>query len=211
MCTAGSRLLVQKPIREKLTEKLVELASQVRLGDPMDPATNVGPIATSPQYEKVLHYIDIAHEDGARCLIGGKSATGPNLRGGQFVEPTIFTDVQNSMRIAQEEVFGPILSIIEFDTEEDAIRIANDVIYGLVAGVWTSNIGRTFRMAKALDVGVVWVNTYRTYSTMVPFGGMKHSGIGRENGIEAVHEFLETKSVFVSTRANAPQNAFVMR
>jgi aldehyde dehydrogenase (NAD+) len=211
MCTAGSRLLVQKSIREKLTTRLVELASQVRLGDPNDPATNVGPIATLPQYEKVLHYIDVAHKDGARCLIGGKPATGPNLGAGQFVEPTIFTDVHNGMRIAQEEVFGPILSIIEFDTEEDAIRIANDVIYGLVAGVWTSDIGRTFRMAKALEVGVVWVNTYRTYSTMVPFGGMKHSGLGRENGIEAMHEFLETKSVFVSTASNAPTNAFVMR
>jgi acyl-CoA reductase-like NAD-dependent aldehyde dehydrogenase len=115
------------------------------------------------------------------------------------------------MRIAQEEVFGPILSIIEFDTEEDAIRIANDVIYGLVGGVWTSSIGRMFRMAKALDVGVVWGNTYRTYSPMVPVGGMKHSGIGRENGIEAVHEFLETKSVFISTASSAPSNAFVMR
>lgn len=211
MCTAGSRLLVQKSIKEAFTEKLISLARNVRLGDPMDPATNVGPIATPPQYQKVLHYIDVAKADGARCVLGGKPAVGPGLIGGQFVEPTIFADVTNNMRIAQEEVFGPILSIIEFDNEEQAAQIGNDVAYGLVAGVWTKNIGRAMRMSKALHVGTVWVNTYRTYSYMVPFGGMKRSGMGREHGIEAVSEYLETKSIVVSTADAAPTNAFVMR
>jgi (Z)-2-((N-methylformamido)methylene)-5-hydroxybutyrolactone dehydrogenase len=211
MCSAGSRLLVHSSIKESFTEKLIEQAATIRLGDPMDPNTNVGPIATPPQYEKVLRYIDIAHEDGARCVLGGKPAAGPGLVGGQFVEPTIFVDVTNDMRIAQEEVFGPILSIIEFSDENEAVQIGNDVAYGLVAGVWTTSIGRALRMSKALHVGTVWINTYRTYSYMLPFGGMKHSGLGREHGIEAVDEFLETKSVVISTDDDAPSNAFVMR
>jgi acyl-CoA reductase-like NAD-dependent aldehyde dehydrogenase len=211
MCTAGSRLLVQKSIKDVFTEKLLHLARNVRLGDPMDPGTNVGPIATPPQYQKVLHYIDVAKADGARCILGGQPAVGPGLIGGQFIEPTIFSDVRNDMRIAQEEVFGPILSIIDFDSEEQAAQIGNDVAYGLVAGVWTKSIGRAIRMSKALNVGTVWVNTYRTYSYMVPFGGMKRSGVGRESGIEAVTEYLETKSVIISTADNAPTNAFVMR
>lgn len=211
MCTAGSRLLVHKSIKDSFTEKLIALAQKVKLGDPMDPETNVGPIATPPQFQKVLHYVNVAKQDGATCVLGGNRAIGPGLTGGQFFEPTIFSDVTNDMRIAQEEVFGPILSIIEFETEEQAVRIGNDVAYGLVAGVWTKGIGRAIRMSKALKVGTVWVNTYRSYSYMVPFGGMKHSGIGREHGLEAVNEYLETKSVVISTSDTAPVNTFVMR
>ena len=211
MCIAGSRLLVQNSIKKRFTERLVALARDVRLGDPMQPTTNVGPIATPPQFAKVLEYIEIARGDGARCILGGKPATGPGVTGGQFVEPTIFTDVTNDMRIAQEEVFGPVLSIIGFDDEQDAIELGNSVIYGLVAGVWTGNIGRAMRMTKALRAGTVWVNTYRAYSFMMPFGGVKMSGLGRENGIEAVHEFLETKSVFLSTSPTPPANPFLQR
>lgn len=211
MCSAGSRVLVQKSIKQEFTAKLIELARQIRLGDPADPQTNVGPIATPPQFKKVLEYIDIAKADGATCVLGGQAATGPDLKGGSFVEPTIFTDVTNDMRIAQEEVFGPVLSIIEFETEEQAVELGNDVAYGLVAGVWTRNIGRAMRMTKALQAGTVWVNTFRTYSFMMPFGGVKRSGLGRENGIEAINEYLETKSVFISTADEVPNNLFVMR
>lgn len=211
MCSAGSRLLVHNSIKDVFTEKVLSLARGVRLGDPMDPRTNVGPIATPPQYQKVLDYIDIAKTEGARCVLGGKPAGGPGLIGGQFIEPTILVDVTNSMRIAQEEVFGPILSVIGFDDEEEAVRIGNGVAYGLVAGVWTKSIGRAMRMSKALRVGTVWVNTYRTYSYMVPFGGVKRSGMGREQGAEAVNEYLETKSVMISTDDDAPPNLFVMR
>jgi aldehyde dehydrogenase (NAD+) len=211
MCIAGSRLLVQNSIKESFTERLVGLARDVRLGDPMQPATNVGPIATPPQYAKVLDYIEIARGDGARCVVGGKPAVGPGITGGRFVEPTIFTDVTNDMRIAQEEVFGPVLSIIGFEDEPHAVELANGVIYGLVAGVWTGNIGRAMRMTKALKAGTVWVNTYRAYSFMMPFGGVKMSGVGRENGIEAVHEFLETRSVFLSTSEKPPANPFLQR
>lgn len=211
MCTAGSRLLVQNSIREKFTARLVEMASQLKMGDPMLPDTQIGPIATQPQYEKVLQYIAIAKADGARCVLGGDPAKGKDLGAGQFVEPTIFADVSNGMRIAQEEVFGPVLSIIGFEDEEEAVAIGNDVAYGLAAGIWTRDVGRAIRMSKAIKAGMVWVNTYRAYSFLVPIGGMKQSGIGRESGIEAMRDFLETKSVMISTAAAAPANAFVQR
>lgn len=211
MCAAGSRLLVHTSVKDKLLAKLIDLASDIRMGDPRDPRTNVGPISTPPQYQKVLDYLDIARADGARCVLGGKPATGPGLGAGQFIEPTILVDVRNDMRIAQEEVFGPVLSVIEFTDEDEAVRLANEIPYGLVAGVWTSNIARALRMSKALQVGTVWINTYRTYSYMVPFGGTKRSGLGREHGIEAIDEYLETRSVVVSTDDGPPVNPFLMR
>ena len=204
MCTAGSRLLVQNAVKEEVTEKILAIARQIRLGDPMDPATQMGPISNKPQYDKVIHYIEVAHADGARLVLGGKAAEGPDLPGGHFVEPTIFTDVKNDMRIAQEEVFGPILSIIGFEDEAEAIAIANDIDFGLAAGVWTRDIGRMIRMCKAIKAGTIWGNTYRTYSFMVPLGGRKRSGMGRENGIEGMHEFLETKSIMISTADVTP-------
>ncbi|MFZ9551976.1 MAG: aldehyde dehydrogenase, partial [Hylemonella sp.] len=182
-CIAGSRLLVQNSIKEKFTQKVVELGATARKGNPMLADTNIGPVTTPAQYKKILDYIDIAKSEGARCILGGGPATSPDLPGGQFVEPTIFVDVTPQMRIAREEVFGPVLSIIGFVDEAEAIRLANDTIYGLAAGVWTENIGRAVRMSKALKAGTVWVNTYRAVSYMMPFGGMKHSGIGRESGV----------------------------
>jgi (Z)-2-((N-methylformamido)methylene)-5-hydroxybutyrolactone dehydrogenase len=210
-CLAGSRLLVQNSIKERFTKQLLEVAGAARLGDPMDPETNIGPITTPDQYKKVLNYIDIAKNEGARCVLGGQPATDPKLPGGQFIEPTIFVDVMPKMRIAQEEVFGPVLSILGFEDEAEAIAIGNDVIYGLAAGVWTKDTGRALRMSKALKAGTVWVNTYRAISYMMPFGGMKFSGLGRENGADAIKEFVETKSVLISTAKDVPVNPFVMR
>ena len=209
-CIAGSRLLVQRSIHDKFVKRLVEVAGEAKIGDPMSLDTHVGPVTTRPQYQKVLDYIEVAKKDGAKCALGGKPYSGDGAKGDQFVEPTIFTGVTNDMRIAQEEVFGPILSVIPFDDEEEAVRIGNDIVYGLAAGVWTSDIGRALRMSEKLKAGTVWVNTYRAVSFMSPFGGYKRSGQGRESGQEAIMEFLQTKSVWIAQETTAV-NPFIMR
>lgn len=209
-CIAGSRALIHRPVYDQFVERLLAMAKTAKMGDPLDPNTQVGPITTQPQYQKVLDYIRIAKEEGAVCVFGGGPAKRPECGNGWFVEPTIFTGVKPDMRIAQEEVFGPVLSIIPFDDEEEAIRIANDSMYGLAAGVWTQSIRRALMMSERLEAGTVWVNTYRAVSYMSPFGGYKRSGLGRESGIEAVREYLQTKSVWIDTVGNAP-NPFVMR
>ncbi|MEM6622752.1 MAG: aldehyde dehydrogenase [Pseudomonadota bacterium] len=210
-CIAGSRLLVQNSIRDEVTERLIELARTAKIGDPMKPETNIGPVTTQPQFEKIREYIGIAQGEGAELVFGGGLPQGPEIQGGQFVEPTIFAGVKNDMRIAQEEVFGPVLSIIGFDSEEEAVEIGNDIAFGLAAGVWTQNIGRAVRMSKRLKAGTVWVNTYRAVSYTMPFGGVKRSGIGRESGVDAINEYLSTKSVWINTSDAAPGNPFVMR
>lgn len=209
-CIAGSRLLLQESIHDTFVEKLVAIARTARMGNPQQESTQVGPITTQPQYKKVLDYIDIAKHEGAQLLLGGAPATRPECGKGWFIEPTIFSDVDNKMRIAQEEVFGPILSVIKFKDEADAIRIANDTRFGLGSGVWTRDIGRAFRVSQSIQAGTVWVNTYRAVSFMSPFGGYKDSGLGRENGIEAIYEFLQVKSVWINTGA-ATSNPFTMR
>jgi len=209
-CIAGSRLLVQKSIHDEFAEKLVAFAKTARMGDPMSADTQVGPVTTLPQYEKVLSYIDVGREDGAECVLGGGKAERPECGDGWFVEPTIFMGVNNKMRIAQEEVFGPVLSIIPFEDEEEAIEIANDVIFGLAAGIWTSSIRRAIELPKRIRAGSVWVNTYRAVSFMAPFGGFKKSGLGRENGQETIQEYMQTKTVWISTATETP-NPFIMR
>jgi len=209
-CIAGSRLLLQESIHDKFIEKLITLAKSARMGDPMSMDTQVGPITTRQQYDKVLGYIDIAKSDGAKLLMGGAPATRPECGNGWFIEPTIFSEVKNKMRIAQEEVFGPILSVIRFKDEDEALAIANDSSFGLGSGVWTSDIGRAFRVSERLQAGTVWVNTYRAVSFMSPFGGYKDSGLGRENGIDAIREYLQVKSVWINTGA-ATANPFMMR
>ena len=209
-CIAGSRLLLQESIHDAFMEKLLALAKTARMGDPMSLDTQIGPVTTRPQYEKVLGYIDIARSEGAKLLLGGGPATRPECGKGWFVEPTVFAGVSNKMRIAQEEVFGPVLSVIKFKDEEEALAIANDVRFGLGSGVWTSDIGRAMRMSERIQAGTVWINTYRTVSYLSPFGGYKDSGLGRENGIDAIREYLQVKSVWINTGA-ATGNPFVMR
>jgi acyl-CoA reductase-like NAD-dependent aldehyde dehydrogenase len=209
-CIAGSRLLVQRSVYDEVSAKVVAFARSARLGDPMDRATQVGPITTLPQRDKVLDYIDVARGEGARCLLGGKAPDAPELAKGWFVEPTIFGHVSNDMRIAREEVFGPVLSIIPFEDDEEAIEIANDSIYGLASGVWTSSIRRAFTMADKIRSGTVWVNTYRAISFMAPFGGYKKSGIGRESGQHAIDEYLQTKCVWINLAEGVP-DPFVLR
>ena len=209
-CIAGSRLLLQESIHDSFMEKLIALAKTAKMGNPMSPETQVGPITTRPQYDKVLDYINVAKTEGAKLALGGGAATRPECGEGWFVEPTVFTDVTNQMRIAQEEVFGPVLSVIKFKDEEEAATIANDVRFGLGSGVWTSDIGRAIRMSERIQAGTVWVNTYRAVSYMSPFGGYKDSGLGRESGIESIHEYLQVKSVWINTGAKTG-NPFVLR
>ncbi len=198
-CIAGSRLLLQDAIHDAFLERLVKLAGTAQIGDPMSADTQVGPITTEPQYRKILDYIEIAKAEGARCVLGGGPAMAPDGNQGLFVQPTVFADVTNDMRIAQEEVFGPVLSVLRFSDEDQAIEIANNVNYGLAAGVWTESLRRAINMAERLEAGTIWVNTYRSTSYTTPFGGYKASGLGRENGLEAIKEYLQVKSVWFHT------------
>jgi aldehyde dehydrogenase (NAD+) len=209
-CIAGSRLLVQRTIHDEFVERLVAFASTARMGNPMSADTQIGPVTNKPQLDKILEYIDIARDEGARAVLGGSRASRPECGAGWFVEPTIFEGVRNSMRIAQEEVFGPVLAVIPFSDEDEAIAIGNDVIYGLAAGVWTQNMRRALTMAGKLQAGTVWINTYRAVSYLSPFGGFKRSGLGRESGQEMIKEYLQVKSVWISTATDVP-NPFVQR
>jgi acyl-CoA reductase-like NAD-dependent aldehyde dehydrogenase len=209
-CIAGSRLLVHHSIHDEVVDKVLVLAKTARMGDPMDLATQVGPVTTRPQFDRILSYIDIARDGGATLALGGGTPEAAECGKGWFIQPTIFTDVTNDMRIAREEVFGPVLSILRFSEDEEAYAIANDSAYGLAAGVWTTSMKRAFTAAKRLRAGSVWINTYRAVSFMAPFGGFKASGIGRENGREAIDEYLETKTVWISFADETP-NPFVMR
>jgi aldehyde dehydrogenase (NAD+) len=196
-CIAGSRLLVQRGVYDRMVEGLAARAGQIRMGDPRLPETEMGTAANEPQFNKILSFIEAAKGDGARLVAGGGRAEGPGLEKGFFVQPTIFADVRNDMKVAAEEIFGPVLSIIPFDEEEEAVQIANDTPYGLASGVWSQDINRCMRMMRAIKSGVVWVNTYRVAAPQAPFGGMKDSGFGRVRGEAGILEFTQTKNVFI--------------
>jgi aldehyde dehydrogenase (NAD+) len=197
-CIAGSRLLVQRPVYDQVVETLAERAQKIRLGDPLDLSTEMGTAANAPQFERILSFIRSARDEGARLVTGGEAAREGVLKDGLFVKPTIFADVSNDMPVAREEIFGPVLSVIPFDTEEEAIAIANDTSFGLASGVWTQGLNRMHRVAGALRTGMVWVNTYRAVAAQTPFGGVKESGFGRERGQEGLMEFLAPKNVMIN-------------
>lgn len=196
-CTSSSRLLIQESIRETFLERLAERVKKLKVGHPLDPATEVGPLIHSRHFDKVCGYFDLAKQEGATVLVGGKPQ--PLDGKGHFVAPTLFTDATNKMRIAQEEIFGPVLTAISFATEAEALALGNDVEYGLAGYVWTSDSGRGLRMARDLDVGMVWVNSENNRHLPSPFGGMKTSGIGRDGGDYSFEFYMETKNVCIAT------------
>ena len=209
-CIAGSRLLVPRPVYNEITDRLAKRAAQIRLGDPIDPATEMGTAANEPQFNTIMNFINTAKTEGARLVTGGEPARGGALANGLFIQPTIFADVHNEMKLAQEEIFGPVLSIIPFDTEEEAIEIANATRYGLASGIWTRDLNRMHRVTREIRSGMVWVNTYRASAAQTPFGGRKESGFGRERGESGLYEFLTTKNVMVDF-SDDPRDPFSAR
>lgn len=209
-CVAGSRALIQREVYDELLERVGRRAAGVVLGDPMNEATQMGPIANVPQLRRVEEMVAAARADGARVVSGGGRATVPAFSEGLFYDPTIVEGVGNDAAIAQDEVFGPVLTVLPFETEEEAIAIANDTRFGLAAGVWTSDLKRAHRLARGLKAGTVWLNLYRAITFNSPFGGYKESGFGRVNGAEAIDAYLQTKSVWVEL-SDEVQDPFVMK
>jgi acyl-CoA reductase-like NAD-dependent aldehyde dehydrogenase len=192
VCTCGTRLLVHDRIHDEVVGRLVEHSRGMRLGGGFDPETEMGPVVSAEQLERVQRYVQIGRDEGAELTLGG-ARHGDR---GYYHEPTIFTGVRNEMRIAQEEIFGPVMSVLRFSSEEEAYAIANDVEFGLAAGVWTNDLSRAHRASRALRVGTVWINTYQMVYPSVPYGGVKQSGHGRNLGAASLDEFTQTKAVW---------------
>ena len=203
-CALGSRILVQRSMYDRVVEEVQRRAGEIRVGDPMSAQTHIGPQTHKAQYEKTLGYFEIGKAEGARLVAGGTAVAPSGLENGYFVSPTVFADVDPGMRIAQEEIFGPVVSMMPFETEEDAIEIANGVRYGLTAGIWTQNLGRAHRVSREILAGTVWVNTYRILHPGLPYGGFKISGIGRENGPDALEAYTEPKSTMINLGGEYP-------
>jgi aldehyde dehydrogenase (NAD+) len=195
VCSAGSRILVQGAVYDQVVERLAERASAIRVGSPQESGTAMGPLISKKQMDTVLGYIEIGRREGASVVAGG-ARVGER---GFFVAPTVLADVRHEMRVSQEEIFGPVASVIRFEDEADAIRIANGTQFSLAAGVWSSDIGRVHRVAHALKAGTVWINTYGYTDVRLPWGGARDSGLGREHGEAAIENFTEPKAVWLAT------------
>jgi acyl-CoA reductase-like NAD-dependent aldehyde dehydrogenase len=197
VCAAGSRLFVERSIHDAFVAQLAERTEAIVLGDPRDKGTRMGPVVSAAQLDTVLGYIASGAKDGARVAAGGRRASEVNGGKGYFVRPTVFDGVTPDMKIAREEIFGPVLAVLPFDDVNDVVSKANATIYGLAAGVWTKDVAKAHRVARMIRAGTVWVNTYNLYDPALPFGGFKASGFGRDLGLEAVDGYLETKSVWI--------------
>jgi phenylacetaldehyde dehydrogenase len=205
-CVAGSRLFVEEPVAEELVDRLSDKARAIRLGHGLDPATDMGPLISAQHRDRVLGFIKEAKSDGAEVVTGGAVATVEDWESGFFLQPTVISGVRNSMHVAQEEIFGPVLSVISWADPDELEVLANDVPYGLAAGIWTSDTAKALRLAERLEAGTVWVNTYGMFDVAVPFGGRKQSGFGRELGPEALDPYLVSKSVWVDLQPSRQQS-----
>ena len=195
ICSAGTRLFVQRPVYEDFVQRVATFAKTLKVGDPLDPATQLGPVVSAEQLERITGYLQLGREQGARAVAGGQRLTEGALERGYFVAPTVFADVRDEMRIAREEIFGPVISALPFDTLDEVVARANDSSYGLGSGVWSRDVNTVHRVAKGLRTGTVWANCYQVMDPAIPFGGYKMSGFGRESGIEHVREYVQTKAV----------------
>jgi acyl-CoA reductase-like NAD-dependent aldehyde dehydrogenase len=209
-CIAGSRALVERSIFDEFAARIAARTKAIRVGDPTDPDTQMGPVATMQQLERIESHVDKAREEGAGVLAGGERAEVPSLQDGFFYRPTLLAGMSPQSNIVQEEIFGPVLCLLPFDDEDEAVALANSTRYGLAAGLWTNQIKRAHRLARQLEAGTVWINVYRAITFNSPFGGYKQSGVGRENGVEAIDEFLQTKSVWCEL-GDELQDPFVMK
>ena len=199
VCSNGTRVFLQRGIHDRFLERLVERTKRIRLGDPLDPETQMGPLVSAAQREKVLGYIEAGKEEGARLACGGGTPRLQGLEHGFFVEPTVFADVRDGMRIAREEIFGPVMSVLRFDDEDEVIARANDTEFGLAAGVFTADLARGHRVIAEIKAGTCWINAYNLTPVELPFGGFRQSGIGRENALAALAHYSQIKSVYVET------------
>lgn len=201
VCSNGTRVFVQSGIRQRFLERLVERTKAIRIGDPLDPDTQMGPLINRDQREKVMSYIEIGRQEGAELLAGGGTPSMQGMDGGCFVEPTVFANVTDDMRIAREEIFGPVMCVLDFESEDEAIARANATEFGLAAGVFTNDMARAHRVTAQLQAGTCWINAYNLTPVEMPFGGFKQSGIGRENSLAALEHYSQLKSVYVETGA----------
>lgn len=198
ICSNGTRVFVHQDIQELFVEKLVARTRNARLGDPLDPETTIGPMISAAQRDKVLEYIRIGQQEGATLALGGEAVDVAGLPNGYFVAPTIFTGVTDGMRIAREEIFGPVMSVLSFKDEDEVIARANDTAFGLAAGVFTADLKRAHRVVRRVEAGTCWINTYNLTPVEAPFGGVKQSGVGRENSRAAIEHYSQLKSVYVA-------------
>ncbi|MFB6676430.1 aldehyde dehydrogenase family protein [Streptomyces sp. NPDC056390] len=207
-CESGTRLLLPSSLHDEFVRRLIARLKTLKLGNPLDPATDIGPVMGPAQHRRILGYIERGQKEGATLVHGGTVPSGPGFDKGYWVEPTVFTDVRNDMCIAREEIFGPVLSVLRYDSVDEAVKIANDTEYGLSAGVWSQDVPRALEVAKQLQAGSVWINDWHNISANLPFGGFKQSGVGRELGPDALDEFTEQKAVTVDLSGRVDRRAY---